>query len=349
GRVAYDIVAARKRLLAAEEQEQFAAVETLRAAAVQYYDLVLAQIQLANARQAVSEGDELLRITRVRAERGTGLAADHTRARAVLAGRQQDLAVAAGAFYQASIRLATTLHLEPSVTLVPRADRLAPTRLVREDLPIEDLLAIAVTWRPDLRAVRTLADAAGAESGSATWGTVFPQVSAAYQFSGVASDSTLGDFGLHEQNRAAVGASWSFGLATPGQIRTAEALARQAGLEVERQFDAVRAQVVRAAQESATNARLIPMAREQVTAAEESLRLTEANLKAGTVLTLDALQSADLVNDARLRYAKAVAAYNASQVNLLAALGLIDAERLRAAPPPVPPAAPAPTTRPAGE
>jgi cobalt-zinc-cadmium efflux system outer membrane protein len=335
---------AREQVTAAEEQEQAAVVETLRAAAVQYYDLVLAQIQWANARQAVAEGDELLRITRVRAERGTGLPADHTRARAALAGRQQDLAVAAGAFYQASIRLATTLHLEPSVTLVPRARQLAPARLVREDLPIDELLSIAVTWRPDLRAVRTLAVAAGADADSAAWGTLFPQVSAAYQFSGVASDSSLGDFGLREQNRATAGAGWSFGLATPGQIRTGESLARQAGLEVERQFEAVRAQVVRAAQESATSAALIPMAREQVTAAEESLRLTEANLKAGTVLALDALQSADLVNDARLRYAKAVAAYNASQVNLLAALGLIDAERLRAAPG----AATRPATRPAG-
>jgi len=51
------------------------------------------------------------------------------------------------------------------------------------------------------------------------------------------------------------------------------------------------------------------------------------------MLALDALQAADAVNDARLRYARAVAAYNQSQVNLLAALGLIDGRRLSAAGP----------------
>ena len=239
GRVAYDIIAARKRLLAAEEEQQFALVDTLRAAAVLYYDLVLAQIQLANAQQAVAEGEELLRITRVRTERGTGLPADQSRARASLAGRQQDLAIALNNFYQTSIRLAVTLHLEPSVTLIPKPERLSPTRLVRDDLPIDDLLAIAVEWRPDLRAVRTLASAANADAGSATWGTLGPQVNAGYQFSGLNSDSTLGDFSLRDQNRATAGVSWSFGFSTPGQIRTADSLVRQAGLEVQRQFDVV--------------------------------------------------------------------------------------------------------------
>jgi len=36
------------------------------------------------------------------------------------------------------------------------------------------------------------------------------------------------------------------------------------------------------------------------------------------------VQAEDTLNEARLRYASAVTAYNQSQVNLLAALGLID-------------------------
>jgi len=36
------------------------------------------------------------------------------------------------------------------------------------------------------------------------------------------------------------------------------------------------------------------------------------------------LQAEDALNDAQLRYANATTAYNQSQVNLLAALGLID-------------------------
>ena len=59
-------------------------------------------------------------------------------------------------------------------------------------------------------------------------------------------------------------------------------------------------------------------------AAEEALRLGEANLRAGTMTTLDVLQAQDAATQARLRYAEAVVRYNQSQVNLLAALGLLD-------------------------
>ena len=109
-----------------------------------------------------------------------------------------------------------------------------------------------------------------------------------------------------------------------GQVKTAKANERDAALEVERRFEQVRAQVVRLAQDSATNAKIIPIAKQQVTAAEEALRLAQRNLGVGTALTVDVLQAADALNDAQLRYASAATAYNQSQVNLLAALGLID-------------------------
>ncbi len=58
--------------------------------------------------------------------------------------------------------------------------------------------------------------------------------------------------------------------------------------------------------------------------AEEALRLAQRNLGAGTALTVEVLQAEDALNDAQLRYANAATAYNQSQVNLLAALGVID-------------------------
>ena len=53
-------------------------------------------------------------------------------------------------------------------------------------------------------------------------------------------------------------------------------------------------------------------------------RLAEANLKTGTMLLLDVLTAQDLLEAARLRYGNAVTHYNQSQVNLLAALGILD-------------------------
>jgi outer membrane protein TolC len=55
------------------------------------------------------------------------------------------------------------------------------------------------------------------------------------------------------------------------------------------------------------------------------LRLSNANLQAGTMLLTDVLQAQEEADSGRLRYVEAVARYDQSQVNLLAALGLMQA------------------------
>ena len=64
--------------------------------------------------------------------------------------------------------------------------------------------------------------------------------------------------------------------------------------------------VVISAQDSTTNAGLIPIAKQQVTAAEEALHITQQNFEAGTALFLDILQAQDAVLAARLNYANAI-------------------------------------------
>ncbi|MFQ5411459.1 MAG: TolC family protein, partial [Phycisphaerae bacterium] len=91
GRVIYEIIASKKRLRAAEYQEDAVQMETLRTAAVQFYTLVLSQARVAAADQAVVEAHELLRINRLRSTTGAGVPADELRAEARLAERRQDL------------------------------------------------------------------------------------------------------------------------------------------------------------------------------------------------------------------------------------------------------------------
>src|SRR4051794_35980483 len=51
GKVYYDVVAARRRLEASEHDERHVVQETIRASAIQYYDLVLAQARLSVAQR----------------------------------------------------------------------------------------------------------------------------------------------------------------------------------------------------------------------------------------------------------------------------------------------------------
>jgi outer membrane protein TolC len=330
GTVVYDIIASKRRLEASAQQEQSVTLDATRLAAVQYYDLTLAQAQLQVARQAVNEAQELLRITQLQVKAGTGLPADEVRTQAQLAGFEQDVVIALNNFYQASISLTLTLHLDPVVTLVPRPRQIEQVTLVREDIPIEDLLATAARYKPDLAAVRSLLLATQADTGTTIWGGIGPQLQATYTVDALKTTTPGHHNGWKEQQKAGIGAGFALGASTFGNIKTAQANERSAGVDVQRQLDLVLAAVVSAQQNSATNARLIPTARQQLDSAQEALRLTQANLQAGTALVIDVLLAENAVDDARLRYVTAVIHYNQSQVNLLAALGLIEEKSLAA-------------------
>jgi len=376
GKVFYDIVAAKKRLFATERQEQGVIQETLRRAVVQYYSLAFAQASVSAANQSVKEAEELLRISRIRVQTGTGVPADTLRAEARLAARRQDLVSALNQFYDASVALSMTLHLDATVTLLPSVTELPPTPLIRGDLEIDELLGFALVFRPDLESVRQLAKAAEAKTGSTWWSGFGPELALGYEYGGItgnannvksnggipsnlivnpgsANGSFVGNplangfvregilrgskkaagrddqtFGFSDQQRANAGVGWRLSVATFGKIKTAKAMKKRAILRAERMLDQVRAEVVTAAQASETQDQLVALARHQVASAEEALRLSEANLRAGAMTTLDVLQAQDAATQARLRYARAVVAYNQSQVNLLAALGLLSKDAL---------------------
>ncbi len=376
GRVIHDILAAKKRVSATEDQERAVILETLRRAVVQYYDLVLAQARVSAASQGVKEAEELLRINQLRFKTGTGVLADKLRAEARVAERRQDLVTGLNAFYESSVALSLTLHLESAVTLVPKIEDLPPIHLVRNDLSIDESLGIALAFRPDLKGVRKLVEVAVAETDAGWWASFGPQLQVSYQYGGIMghaknvidSEGVPGNlivnptsangsfsanplasglikegilrgsrsaggrknqsFGLKDQQRIGAGVGWRLSLAAFGELKKAKAWQAHAIIEAEAHMDRVAADVVSATQASKANHELIGLAHQQVLAAEEALRLTEANLRVGTVTTLDVLQAQDAATQARLRYARAVVRYDQSQVNLLAALGLLDVESL---------------------
>ena len=374
GKVVYEIIAAKKRLFASERREEAVLQQTLRQAGIQFYALVLGQARVAAAHQGVLEAEELARISRLRRRTGTGVLADEMRAEARLAQRRQELVTALKGLYGASVDLALNLRIDASVTLVPSIESLPPIQLVREELGINELLDIAVTFRPDLASVRRLVEAVTADTSGTWWSGWGPKLSAGYQFGSISAhtDNTtqaqgipsnlivnpasptgsfstnpvrngliregigwgsrlLGrredqSFGPSDQQRGSAGIGWRLSFAIIGDLKTARSQEASALLDLERLLDQVKAQVVTAAQDGTANRQLIDLAHQQVQAAEEALRLSEVNLKAGTMTTLDVLQSQDAATQARLRYSEAVVRYNQSQINLLASLGLVDVE-----------------------
>jgi outer membrane protein TolC len=197
------------------------------------------------------------------------------------------------------------------------------TTLVREDLPIDDMLVTAVHYRPDLEAVRDLLAASEAEQGATTWGGLGPQVQATRTFAPPPPSGALVDT-MYRQQLYQVTAGFNWSAATFGRIKTATANAKIAGLDLDRKLDEVQGGVVTAHQTSLTARKIIPIAQKEVTSSEEALRLTQRNRESGTGLTIDVLLAQDTADQARLHYATAVVRYNQAEVNLLAALGLLD-------------------------
>jgi outer membrane protein TolC len=273
----------------------------------------------------------LLRIERLRSKTGTGLPVDELRAQAALAVRQQNLLTALNAFYTASVALTLTLHLDPTVLLVPKGGGIRETTLVREDLSIDNMLVTATRYRPDLEAIRTLVAAAEADKGATIWGGLGPSVQATRTVAPRPPAQTLADT-EYRQPIYTVAGGFNWSAATFGRIRAATANVKIAELDVERQLDLVEAAVVAAHQTSLTAKKTIPIAQQEVTSADEALRLTQKNLQTGTGLTIDVLVAQDTADQARLHYATAVVRYNQAEVNLLAALGLVDELNVEGAP-----------------
>lgn len=333
GRVAYDIVASKRRMEASSDQERATRLETLRRAVDEYYDLLLVQAEVAAAQQAVAEAEEAQRLTAARAHAGTALAADEARALAFLAGRRQDLLIAVNRFYRASLALTATLDLDPVVTLSPRPHEVAQVTLVRDDVSIDELLHFAVLHRPDLEAARALLEAAEADDRSVIWGALGPQLFAAYSWGSIQTRSDGQTSGPHARSVATAGAGIAASPDVFGRSHASDAGVRAAALDVEARLLRVRGEVVAAQQASLTHAALLPIAAEQVRAAEESLRLAQASQKAGTSLLLETLQAQQELDAARVALAAAAVHYDQAQVDLLAAVGLLDEVALTPAQP----------------
>src|SRR5215831_88087 len=108
GQVYFNVLASKKRLYAAEQQDMAVTIQIIQAASIQYYDLVFAQARVVVARDTLAEAQEFVRLAQKRYDAQAGRFVDVTRGEAVLAERQQELALALNAFYKASVTLGST-------------------------------------------------------------------------------------------------------------------------------------------------------------------------------------------------------------------------------------------------
>ncbi|HKB40901.1 MAG TPA: TolC family protein, partial [Gemmataceae bacterium] len=125
-----------------------------------YLDLLQAEGRRALAIQTRNESREVARITADFARIQQGRKADADRAATDLDQRNADVLEAENAVLLASARLAELLGLDPSIRLHAIDGWVVPAPIVPDPVPLPELLAIALTQRPELAARQAAIQAA---------------------------------------------------------------------------------------------------------------------------------------------------------------------------------------------
>jgi outer membrane protein TolC len=154
-------LAERQVVRAREAALQTARNDSLLAVAEAYFNVQQARGELAGAIDAARRAEEVVRRTEKFVRGGEGILADLdvVRARTELARRDQALDTARERWQVASADLARVLRLDRSALVEPLEVPHLRVTLVALDKPVDDLITIALTNRPELAAQQALVQA----------------------------------------------------------------------------------------------------------------------------------------------------------------------------------------------
>ncbi len=149
-------LAARQVVRARQADLQTARNDALLAVAGAYFNVQQARGELAGALDAARRAENVLRQTRKLAADGGGILADVdvVRARAEFNRRDQAVDAARERWRTASAELARVLRLDPTALVEPLEEPHLRVTLAGLEKPVDDLIPLALTNRPELAAQR---------------------------------------------------------------------------------------------------------------------------------------------------------------------------------------------------
>lgn len=323
GDLYYAALAAKQKVIAAEQLAEKSRRDIVTQATTRYFDLLAAEAALA-----IVEDDLGLTVAYEKqisgaVDAGTAFRADLLRirtqaSRARLAIRQhqekRDLAAAA---------LAETLRLPPQTELRPAKADLVPVRL-NGKTGVASLLSLAAQHRPEMKAAAAASSFAILEKDQARIAPMIPNVQAGYSMGGLGGGyaGQWGNFG--DTQDFYVGLGWKIG---PGGLfdrqRQKIADAREQGTRL--QADQIKAAIGREVVEAAARAQSandqIAINDEAVNAAEEMVKLAKDRQASQLGVVLEYLLAREELTRARQSRVQAVTDFNKAQHELKRAVG----------------------------
>lgn len=151
GSVLFGALQQKHNFLASKAQLGASINDVLNNVSKQYYDLVRAQAFLEIRVRAVETSRAQLVLNQQLERAGTGTYFNVLQADTQLASDEQNLLTQEVAFRNSAINLANTLNLDLGTNLMSVDSKVKKVRLIDPALDINDLLSVAVRYRPELK------------------------------------------------------------------------------------------------------------------------------------------------------------------------------------------------------
>jgi outer membrane protein TolC len=373
GEAWFGFLQVRQRVAAAGATARAAEHDVLLRVCLGYTDLLRATGRRSIAERNRAEVAEVARLTAVYAKTGQGRQSDADRAAVELRRRDAEFTQAEADLLTASARLAQLLNLNPSTRLKPIDGWAVPAPVVPDPVPLAELLAIALTQRPELAARRAEIRESLYALSSARLLPFSPNLILGLSGGGFGGGSDLvssppGFVAGNGQRIIAprfsnldgrtdfdVVVFWTFrnlGVGNVALVRAADSRVRQTRLREVETLNRVRVEVAEAHARVAARFAQIEYAEKAVRASQEGYREDLTRIRGGQGLPLEVLDSVRLLSRSRYEYLDAILDYNRAQFELWVALGRPPANCLARpvptalVPPPDPAPLPAPRTLP---
>ncbi|HZZ82896.1 MAG TPA: TolC family protein [Gemmataceae bacterium] len=323
--------------------------------ATAYMELLRASGRHAVAAEIRKDAQEVARVTGNFAKTGQGRQSDADRAATELQQRDADLVQAVGDIELASARLNQLLSLDPSVKLVPMEQHVVPGALVPEPIPLPELIAIAVTQRPELRERQAAVRVALLQMRQMKMLPFSPTALVGYSagafgggsdVSAAAGQPRFGDF--NNRSDFDVVLFWTLrnlGVGNAALINLSRSRMRQSELRELETFDRVRAEVASARARLLARGDQIDLYEKAVQSSRTAFKQDLARVFNDKGLPIELLDSLRLSGRSRYGYLDSIVDYNRAQFELYVALGQPPADTL-ARPVPLMLGAPEPTPMP---
>jgi outer membrane protein TolC len=313
--------------------------DVFRRVALAYTELLGAEGRRSIALQIRDEAAEVARITAVFAKAGQVAQADADRAATERERRQSDLVEADNELLLASARLAELLGLDRSTRLHVVEERVVPTPVVPEQIPLCQLLAVALMQRPELaekrvavrQALLTLSGAkllpfspnviVGFSAGTFGGGSGLVSGPQAPRF-GVEPQPRFGNFGPRNDFDAVM--YWTLqnlGVGNLALVRVARSRVGVAELEQLKVLNQVRREVADAYLRTHIRFAQLALTEEAVRAGDRAFRQDFRRIEGNVGRPIELLASLRLLAQSRYDYLRAIVLYNEAQFELYVALG----------------------------